>query len=374
MIKFPDNFLWGSAISAYQVEGGINKSDWSSLFPADQACDHYNRYEEDFDLLENQKVFRFSIEWSRIEPSEGEFSEKEIEHYRNYLKSLKKRGIKTMVTLHHFTSPTWFFDKKSWTKSDNVQFFVRFALRMLEEYHDLVDFWITINEPLIYCSKSFLVKDWPGPSKGVFAFIKAVRNQIKAHKAVYKAFHERKDVEVGLSKNNQFFQGVTFVDKIVCSLSRYLWNRYFLNQIRKEMDFIGINYYFHRKIKFLRKKKSDNVTDLGWDICPEGIYWVLMENKRYNLPIYITENGLADSKDEKRISFIRDHLIWVKKAIEDQVDVKGYCHWSLIDNFEWDKGFNPRFGLVEIDYRDLSRSKRPSFSFYNEICLNNGIK
>jgi beta-glucosidase len=376
---FPDNFLWGTATSAYQVEGGINNSDWSEKFPANKACDHYNRYQEDFDLLKkmNQNAYRFSIEWSRIEPEQGKFNEEEIEHYRKVLSSLKKRKIKTMVTLHHFTNPLWFSRKGGWANSQNSLLFVRFAQRMLKEYGDLVDFWITINEPLIYCSKSFLEGSWPHSQEGVFVFLKAIKNQISAHQRIFKAFHEeREQVKVGIAKNNQFFEPAnekSFLDRISCFMADYFWNEYFLGKIEKSLDFIGLNYYFYHKVKFpfSLKKENKRVSDLGWDIHPQGLLEVLKELGEYNLPIYITENGLADQKDEKRQSFIKDHLTSVHKAIMQGVDVRGYFHWSLIDNFEWDKGFKPRFGLVEVKRKDLSREPRPSASYYSQICLNN---
>jgi beta-glucosidase len=374
--EFPDNFLWGSAVSAYQVEGGIEKSDWSTRFPAGKATDHYQRYQEDFNLLQemNQKAFRFSIEWSRIEPKQGEFNQEEIDYYREYLVSLKKRGVKTMVTLHHFTNPQWFFDKNSWADSRNIIFFVRFAQRILDEYQDLVDYWVTINEPLIYSSKSFLRNEWPSPVKGFWVFFSSLKNQIKAHQEVYRVFHQR-NVQVGLVKNNQYFEPArnNLLDKMVCSFMRFFCNRYFLNKIRKSLDFIGLNYYFSHKVKFpwIFEKEKCEVSDLGWVINPQGIYHVLVELKRYNLPIYITENGLADQEDQLRKDFIKDHLIWVHRALEEKVDVKGYFHWSLTDNFEWDKGFKPRFGLIEIDYHDFSRSLRPSALFYAQICKNN---
>ncbi len=382
IFSFPENFLWGSATSSYQVEGEIENSDWSKSFPAEKAANHYNRYESDFDLIKelNQNAYRFSIEWSRVEPEEGEFNQKEIEHYRKFLKSLKERGMKTMVTLHHFTNPVWFSQKKGWVNSQSSFLFTRYCEKMLKEYNDLVDFWITINEPLIYSSKSFLGGDWPPFRKNVFSFKKAIKNQILAHKKVYKSFHENNDsVKVGIAKNNQFFEPYnkkSFLDKFSCFFADYFWNEYFLKKVEKQLDFIGLNYYFHNKIKFPFKNKNDNkiTSDLNWEIYPKGIYHVLLDIGEYNLPVYITENGLADKNDENRKYFIESHLFWIFKAIEEGTDVKGYFHWSLMDNFEWDKGFSPRFGLVEINYSDLSRTVRPSARYYAEICKNNRLE
>ncbi len=378
-LVFPDNFLWGTSTSAYQVEGGIDKNDWAEKFPAGKACDQYNRYEIDFDLLEelNQSAHRISIEWSRVETEEGSFNQKEIEHYKNLLKSLKRRKIKTMVTLCHFTSPVWFSSQGGWGNSKSPFYFNRFACLMIKECGDLVDFWITINEPLIHCSKGFLTGNWPPFLKNIFIFKKAVKNQILAHRKVFKNFHKlKKDVRVGIAKNNQFFEPYrkkNVFDKFSCFLSNYFCNVYFLKKINRHLDFIGLNYYFHRRLKFPyeMRNKDDVVSDLGWEIYPKGIYYLLLQLKRYNLPVYITENGLSDKNDELRKDFIKKHLLWIYKAIKKGVDVRGYFHWSLIDNFEWDKGFDPKFGLVEVNYDDFSRKPRPSFYYYSEISKNN---
>ena len=204
-MKFPKDFIWGSATSAYQVEGGIENSDWSIDLPAGRACDHYNRYEEDFDLIQelNQNAYRFSLEWSRIEPQKSCFNESEIEHYRKVLQSLRSRNIKTMVTLHHFTTPYWV----SWSDPSSVFYFSRFAREIFTEYRDLVDHWIVINEPLVYASQSYYRGVWPPQRKNLFSFLKVVNNQIAACKKIYRDFHQLKeDVQVGIAKNNVFFE------------------------------------------------------------------------------------------------------------------------------------------------------------------------
>ncbi len=381
VLKFPKNFLWGSATSSYQIEGGIKNCDWVKFYDAGRACDHYNKYEKDFDLLKrmNQNAYRFSIEWSRIEPEQGKFNRKEIEHYREVLNALKSRGIKIMLTLHHFTNPIWLADRGGWVNSKVNFYFSRFAERVFKEYQDLVDFWLTINEPLIYSLMSYLNGKWPPNKKELFLFLKVVKNQIVSHKKVYEIFHQiNSKTKIGVAKNNQYFEPLnprSKLDKFSVGLHRYFWNEYFLNKIKNHLDFIGLNYYFHQKIKFPFFKKNENkiINDVGWEIYPEGIYYVLKELKKYNLPIYITENGLADSEDKLRKSFITEHLSWIYRAIQEGIDVRGYFHWSLMDNFEWEKGFEPRFGLVEIDYKTMERKFRPSAFYYAEICKNNTI-
>jgi len=379
MLKFPENFYWGTATSAYQVEGDI-KNDWSvsgDKYNAEIACDHYNKFEEDFNLTKqmNNNAHRFSIEWARIEPEEGKFDQKEIEHYRKVILALKQRGLEPFVTLYHWTLPVWFAEKGGpaspsqggWLNKDAPKDFEKFVEKIILEYKDLVKFWITLNEPNVYVSHCYLRGDWPPFEKNYSNSQKVLNQLVEAHKLAYKKIHEISPrAIVGIAKNNIWYRG------IIELVLNYKWNHWFLNEIKNYQDFIGLNFYFSSSfLNFIFKNR--NVSDLGWGIVPEGIYHVLKDLKKYQKPIYITENGLADAKDEKRAKFIIEHLKWVHKAIGEGVDVRGYFHWSLIDNFEWDKGFEPHFGLIEIDYKTLQRIPRPSSKVYAGICKNNGI-
>ncbi|MEF8846954.1 MAG: glycoside hydrolase family 1 protein [Candidatus Paceibacterota bacterium] len=379
-IKFPKNFLWGSATSAYQVEGGIDNCDWSEEFPAGKACDHYNKFREDFELLEalNQDIHRFSIEWSRIEPEPGEFDQKEIEHYRKVLKDLKSRDVKTMVSLHHITTPLWLDEQGNWTNTEVINYFPRFAQRVFGEYNDLVDYWITINEPIVYAFFGYLVGEWMPQKESLTSMLKVVRNQLVSHRRIYDAFHKKDSgVKVGITKNNSYAEPLPgcFLNRVSTSVKKYLWNEWFLNRVNPQLDFIGLNYYRHEKIKFpLQIESGDNETsDMGWEIYPEGIYHVLKDLKKYDKPIFITENGVADAEDQYRKEFIKNHLRWVHKAFEEGVDVRGYLYWSLMDNFEWADGYGPRFGLVEVDYDTLERKIRDSARYYAQIARNNSL-
>jgi len=382
-LKFPKKFLWGSATAAYQVEGGIENCDWAQEFPAGRACDHYNKYKEDFDLLEelNQDIYRLSLEWSRIEPEPGKFNQEEIEHYRKVLEDLKSRDITTMVSLHHITSPLWLAEEGNWTNSKVPFYFSRFAQRVFQELDDLVDYWITINEPLVYASLGYLTGEWVPQKKSVLSMLKVIRNELTAHKKIYDNFHkENSEVKVGIAKHNSYTEPypswLKLLNKISVAVKKYFWNRWFLNRIDNHMDFIGLNYYFHEKVKFPFRVDNENekTTDMGWEIYPEGIYHVLKELKKYDKPVFITENGLADAEDQHRKEFIKNHLRWVHKAIEEGVDVRGYLHWSLMDNFEWADGYDPRFGLVEIDYDSLERKVRDSARYYAQIAKNNQLE
>ena len=258
--------------------------------------------------------------------------------------------------------PIWFRDKGGWLNKDAPKYFERYVTiisRSLNYRH--IKFWITINEPNVFASNSFLKGVWPPRYKNIFKYFKVLKNLAKAHKKSYEIIKkENPTAQVGISKNNIYFENIPFAD--------YFWNKYFLNKIKSQQDFIGLNYYFHSR---LFGNRNEDVTDMGWEIYPEGIYYVLRGLKKYNLPIYVTENGLADIKDEKRGKFIKDHLKWIHKVISESVDVRGYLYWSLLDNFEWDKGFWPRFGLVEIDYETLERKIRPSAYEYAKICKSN---
>jgi len=375
-LKFPKAFYWGTATSAYQVEGGI-KNDWSKAgkkYDAGRACDHYNRFEKDFDLAKqmNNNAHRFSIEWARIEPEEGKFDQKEIEHYRKVILSLKQRNLEPFVTLYHWTLPIWFAKKGGWLNKDALKYFERFVKEIVGEYKNLVKFWITLNEPNVYISHSFLKGNWPPFKKNLFKSQKVLSRLTKAHKKTYQIIHKiSPDSQVGIAKNNIYYRGILKL------FANYSWNYKFLNAIKEYQDFIGLNYYFSHSLINLCWKSSvphREGSDLGWRIYPKGIYYVLKDLKKYNKPIYITENGLADAKDKKREKFIVEHLKWTYKAIEEGIDVQGYFHWSLMDNFEWDKGFKPRFGLIEIDYKTLERRPRDSSKIYRKICKENAIK
>ncbi len=372
ILKFPDKFYWGTATSAYQVEGGI-RNNWSVLggkFDAGIACDHYHRFEEDFNLIKemNNNAYRFSVEWARIEPVEGRFNQTEIEHYWKVLLALKKGGIEPFVTLYHWTMPIWFSEKGGWLNLGEKEYFGLFVERIVSEYKDLVKFWITINEPNVYTAHSFLRGGWPPFKKSFYIAQQAIRALIESHKRAYKIIHQiDKDARVGIANNNTDFQG------ILKFFSDDYWNHQFFRSIKDYQDFLGINYYFSSSV-FDVVLRGGNRSDLNWKIVPRGIFRVLKSLRKYHKPIYITENGLADAKDEKREKFIKDHLEWIHSAIREGIDVRGYFYWSLMDNFEWDKGFEPRFGLVEIDYSNLKRIPRKSFYKYGEICKNNFIQ
>ena len=389
MFNFPKDFLWGAATSAHQVEGN-NKNDWSEWEKANaerlskesggkyppenyisgKACDHYNRFREDFDIAKSlgHNAHRFSIEWSRIEPEGGKFNEKEIEHYREVIKALRERGLEPFVTLWHWTIPIWMRDKGGVTSKEFPKYFAIFSEKMAKNFPE-VKFWVTLNEPEIYTMNSYLHGEWPPQKKSFWKFLKVYKNLVKVHKVAHKVIRDiNNSAQIGIAKNNSYFEGW------LTPALNHFWNNWFLNKIKDYQDFIGLNYYFHNQTYGFRfnQNKNKEVSDMGWEIYPEGVYQVLKELKKYNKPIYITENGVADARDIHREKFIKEHLEWVAKAIGEGVDVRGYFYWSLLDNFEWDKGFWPRFGLVEVDYKTMQRKIRKSAQILSTLLSNVG--
>ena len=423
--KFPEGFKWGSATSAHQIEGD-NHNDWTEWeksparleqlkkegkdpanFISGKACDSYNRYQEDFDIAKqlNQNIHRFSIEWSRIEPEEGRFDEKEMQHYINVVKALRDRGIEPMITLWHFTNPIWFAKKGGFLNIDSTKYFTRYVKYVVENLKDKVDLWITFNESTtIYSSFSYLIGLFPPQHKNIFEWRRANRNLVRSHIEAYKEikkiynqspahFNIEKgpitslstpfpipkvmshNVEVGISESNaEVVIGNNFVKRIIGKLYSYYRNLYFFTKAFPHYDFIGLNYYsIDRKVfkNFDVLPSQELVSSKNWEIYPKGIYQRLLDLKRFKKPIFITENGIPNVTDDDRIKFIEDHLYWIWKAIQDGADVRSYLYWSLLDNFEIKDGFSVRFGLVEIDYNTFERHIRPSALEYAKICREN---
>ncbi len=371
---FPENFLWGSATASYQVEGGIENNDWAQGAREGQvpvcglSSDHYHRFESDFDIVQSlgHNSHRFSIEWARIEPEEGKFDEKEIEHYLKVLQALNVRNITPVVTLWHFTLPLWFYEKGGFMHKDGARVFARYCAYVVEKLGNEANMWVTINEPLIWASQGFLKRNWPPYRRNFFSFLSATSALIRAHKLAYTAIKSVSATAlVGIAKHNMYFYADSFAwNRFAVKCMVWFWNIRFLDAIDQFQDFVGLNFYITKKFG---KKDTFIQTEMGWDINPAGLYQCLLELKKYKKPIYILENGLADQYDVHRAVYVRGHIESVKRAMKEGVDVRGYFHWSLLDNFEWSFGFSRRFGLVEIDYQTLERTVRPSAHVYKEI-------
>ena len=399
MNKFPRSFLWGAATSAHQVEGQNIYNDWWQAEQdhlikeaSNSACKHYELYAEDFAIAKqlNHNCHRFSIEWSRIEPQEGKFQPLEIEHYRKIITDLKSKGIEPVVTLHHFTNPIWFSQKGGWTKFKLQRYFLRFVDKMVREFAGQVKFWITINEPLVYSSHAYLLGAWPPKGHSLFKTAKVTLNlasaHIKAYRIIHRIYRQKGLLKpmVSIAANLQAFEicQPTLKNKLAVYLRDKLYNFYFIEILlrKKTLDYIGVNYYGRNLADTrswgIRHLLLDTCQDnhfplrknsLGWDIYPQGLYKLLISLKKYNLEILITENGICTQDDALRWDYIREHLEELHRAIGQGVKLIGYIYWSLIDNFEWDKGFVPRFGLVDVNYQNYQRTIKPSAKKLAEV-------
>ncbi len=413
--EFPKNFLWGASTSSHQVEGG-NHNQWTvwelenaadlaktakdrisyvttwdevknqannpANYISGRGVDHYKRYQEDFDIVKglNLTSFRFSIEWSRIEPEEGQWDEKEIEHYRIYIKELRKRGIEPVINIWHWTNPVWFEQKGAFKQSSNLRYFLRFVKKISSEYGSNLGHIIVLNEPNVYASFGYLVKDvssshrWPPEEKSVISFLRVYWNLIRAHKKAYKILKsDHPHLQIGGAvqlANIQAKDPHDFTDEFSTKIMRYFWNWLFLNRINRYQDFVGINYYFTDYYDGVLRKKSPQLptSDLGWYMEPEGLYPLLLRAwAHYKKPIIVTENGVADKGDEYRRWWIEETIVAMERALSQGVDIRGYFYWSLLDNFEWAMGWWPKFGLVEVDREHgMKRTIRPSAKWFAE--------
>jgi len=323
---------------------------------------------------------------------EGEFDEKALAHYRQMLQALHDRHIKVMLTLHHFTSPQWLAQKGGWEKRRVVFYFERYVRKVVATFGDLVDLWITINEPLILIGQSYTLGIWPPEKKSWWSSIRVFRNLARAHKRAYLAIHQEmrqhwaRVAQVGIANNVSSFYAYhkhSFIEQTYVQIFDWLFDHSFYAFTKGTHDFLGLNYYFHYRVTganiasfqnmlAVRREKRE-MSDIGWEIYPQGIFDVLTDLQSYGKPIYITENGLATTNDDKRQRFLVSYLKEIYHAIKAGIDIRGYFHWSLLDNFEWEKGYTARFGLIEVDFNTEARRPRTSFEIYRRICRENAI-
>jgi beta-glucosidase len=382
-----NQFLWGAATSAHQVEGNNTTNDWwewehatSERIHSGKAADHFHRFREDFAIIERlgHTAHRLSLEWSRLEPKQGQWHSVSVEHYREVLRELKWLRIKTFVTLHHFTNPLWFAQEGGWRWEDAPERFSSYAKRAAESFGDLVDYWITINEPNVLAAHGYWFGWWPPQQKSLVGLMQASRLLVKAHQKAYSVIHEvLPHAQVGIAPSiiGYFPARARHPgDMLAAWYADWSWNHMMAKQVVSMSDFWGLQYYFSRyrqfglKPPFITNREQDGpTTDMGWPINPRGLAQELRHFSSYGLPIYITENGLADADDSRREQYIRDHVSVVEQAQKEGIDIRGYLYWSLLDNFEWAEGFTPRFGLVEVDYATMERRIRPSAYAYTEL-------
>jgi beta-glucosidase len=417
--NLPHDFLLGSATAAAQIEGGDKGNNWyawsvtgkikdkSSIL---RANDHWNRYPEDIKLLKclNNKIYRMSIEWSRVEAVKGQFDAEAIKHYRDELIMLISNGIKPLVTLHHFTHPLWLSEEGEFETAKVVEYFERYVRYVVENIGDLVSDYITINEPNVYVSNGYIYGSWPPGKKSLRLAIKVYFNMSLCHIAAYKAIHETRKNKgfdktsgktmVGFADHLRVFtpfNKLNPLDWIAKRVASYVFEDAIAKLMAKGhlnfplslfapnkkghyYEFIGINYYSRSAMHFIGFKDDVvlgvQTNDLGWEIYPKGISYLCKRYyKKYKAPIWITENGVCDNKDNFRARFIYDHLAEISKICEQGIPVERYYHWSLLDNFEWIEGESARFGLVHVDYETQQRTIKKSGYFYADLCKNNGV-
>lgn len=403
--KFPEGFYWGSATSSFQTEGGIENMDWAKAaregkVPAiGRACDFYNRYESDFDIAKElgHNCHRISIEWSRVEPREGEFDEKEIEHYLQVLAALRARHIKPFITIWHFTLPQWFADKGGFEHPDSPQIFARYCGYVAQKLGNDCRHFATINEALPYTSNGYRrgtwppFKKWPGIDqvsvpgyknlhgekgnaswRNIIRYFKVLKNLGRAHNAAYDEIKKHAfGAEVGIVHHIILFHANwNPLNKLLAWFMNWHWTHQHLRRIHHKCDSIGINYYMHKKFG---DTATYGKTDMGWDVYPEGLCEALLMVRRYGKPVWVAEAGIADAADKLRADYITRLVRCTYSAIQKGVDVRGFMYWSLMDNYELAQGYTKRFGLVEVDFETLERKVRPSAYVYRRIIEQNGL-
>ena len=385
--KFPKNFLFGVGCSSHQVEGNNYNSDWwyeennkpkGQKFPLEKsglANDFWNRYEEDIDLVVELgcDVFRMSVEWSRIEPREGYFDEEVIFHYKKIMEYARSKKLKIFLTLHHFTIPLWFYEKGGFENRKSKNYFSNYAIKCVKEFKDYVSFFATINEPEVLTAMGYLNGEWVPFKKNFFSAFSVLNNLFECHNLAYNNIKEKYNVEIGLITNLSCFQSEkqSFLNNLISNTIQNIFINISLFRVRNNLDFIGLNFYQTFKVSGLKiSNKFEPQDEMGWYINFDSIRILLNSLKKFNLPIYITENGLADSDDRLREWYLKYMIISIHDAlVKDKVKVKGYIHWTLTDNYEWQYGYAKKFGLVEIDRdKKLKRIRRKSFDYYQIIC------
>jgi beta-glucosidase len=415
---FPRGFLWGTATAAYQVEGNNTNSHWwkweqdgHTDGKSGLACDWWGgRWKEDLDRAaeSGQNAHRLSVEWSRIQPTPDTWDEDALEHYRNMLRGLRDRGMTPMITLHHFSDPLWLYERNSWEQAGVVALFEKFVRKTVDALKEYCTLWCTINEPNIYALYGYVLGDFPTKHRGINLASQVIANMLRGHAAAYRAIHEiQREARVGYAHHHRpmvakhswspldllmrkiRYEGVNlaFPSGISTGAMKTPIGKFQIPEAKGTQDYLGLNYYsvdtvsFHlgkpRELFTYSEYLTDADTSDGRFIAniPAGLLETIKWAVRTypNLPILITENGINDSNDDLRRRYLAQHIHQLWRAVNFNWPVKGYFHWTLVDNFEWDRGWTQRFGLWGLDIETQKRIKRPSADLYAEICKENGL-
>ncbi|MGN1419500.1 MAG: glycoside hydrolase family 1 protein [Acutalibacteraceae bacterium] len=432
--KFPENFLWGAATAAAQIEGGWNEngrtpSIWD-IAPQKKikhghnchiACDHFHRYKEDVALMKKMglKSYRFSVSWSRVMPQEGVVSKAGLEFYENLVDELLKSGIEPLCTFYHWDMPVWVYKKDGLTNRKTVDDFAEYVKVVTEALSPKVKYWMTINEPSVFMGAGYSIGLHAPFEKAPFKAPVLIKNILRYHSAAVRTVrrYAKQPPKIGLalavnayipkdessyeiekarkitfSNSLKVFDCNWWADAIVKGSSddkviEAVAGKNEMAQNCEKLDFLGVNVY--RPLNYICQKKYRQTPDegiarnsLGWELCPETLYWVLrFFSERYKLPILVTENGMCayDGKlsdgsvhDGHRIAYLEKTLAGVKRAVGESIKVLGYQYWSLLDNFEWAEGYDPRFGLVFVDYVTQERTIKESGYYFKKVIESNG--
>ncbi|OGK23850.1 hypothetical protein A3C25_04510 [Candidatus Roizmanbacteria bacterium RIFCSPHIGHO2_02_FULL_38_11] len=420
ILKFPAGFKWGSAVSAYQVEGnrdGSRDTDWDrhvkahpEIIRAGEVGPDWwtvGRAEDDLGLIADLglNTFRLSIEQDRIILEPGVVDQEAIFRYRQILKRLKSLNIEPVITLNHFTLPAYLAEAGGWANPETKQAFVDFVRTVVQEFSD-VKYWLTLNEPNNLIAMGYIFGKWPPNIKKSWLSLllphnlvrSVARNLIEAHEEAAETIWKNiPDAKVGVANNIQWLKPKnprSPFDLFLVRFANWYFNFRFIEATNATTDFLGINFYTGYNLKFrpaLNWKQDDNgsvasaplcspshqalfTSDTGWPIVPDFFSAALLElYQRFNKPIFVSENGLADRDDELRSFYILTHLAALHEAIQRGVDVWGYLHWAAVDNQEWTDGYKYRYGLIAVDPRTGERTVRNSARMYAEIAGANEI-
>lgn len=418
ILNFPRGFLWGTATASHQVEGNNLNNNWYAWEKSGHiinrnacgmACDWWGgRWKEDFDRAaeSGQNAHRLSVEWSRIQPDLNRWDEETLDYYREMLRGLLERGLTPMVTLHHFSEPLWISELGGWQNEAIVEHFAAFVRRTVEALQEYVHWWCTINEPNVYAVQAYLTAEFPPGKKSLAAVYKAINTLIKGHVAAYQIIHEiQPEAKVGLAHQYRGFAPAkpispldrwaakttsnAFNDAIPRALVdgklRFLGIRKRISEAKGTQDFLGLNYYTRENVAFsllapgelFSKRFFSPEADLSPSGFianePEGFFQALKWAKGFKLPIMVTENGTEDAEDHFRPRYLAEHIHQLWHAVNFNWKIQGYFHWSLTDNFEWERGWAQRFGLWELNPATQERLKRPSADFFAAICQQNAL-
>ncbi len=385
---FPDGFVWGTATAAHQIEGGNVNNDWW-VFEHDpttgcadvsgDACDSFNRFDEDIALVADLglSAYRFSLEWSRIEPEEGEFSRVALEHYRRMAAACHERGVMPVVTFHHFTHPRWLADAGTWEAPRAADRFTRFCERATARIGDLIGMAATLNEPNMVATMGWRfgvfppgVRDRDRRSVVNEALTAAHRNAVEAIRS------GPGDFPVGLTLAMTDYQlqpgGEEWLERI-----RRPIEDVFLESTEGD-DFVGVQAYTRMRVGpsgVLGAEEGVPTTQMGYEYWPEALEATIRRASEMTggLPVYVTENGIGIADDNARIDYVRRALQGVLRCLDGGIDVRGYFYWSLLDNFEWVLGYGPRFGMVAVDRETFERSPKPSSEWFASVAKANAV-